>query len=274
MLEIHTAIHVGALSPFSLLHVSDTHLTRADERDDQRKNDLAAARSASFPQREKLYQALLDQPSDRLIIHTGDLCDFVSEANLDAAEAFTSTHDCLFAAGNHEFSLYVGEAFEDAAYREQSFDRVQRAFRNPIRFAVRTVNGVKLIILDNSYYLLDAWQVEALSRELSEGLPTVLCMHTPLYTPELSDYVLNDRHQTCDYLMASPEEITSRYEPYRRRQQTADPITREGYELMEHSPCVKALLTGHLHFDFLTYLRPDLPQYVTGTETLRQITFD
>ena len=51
------------------------------------------------------------------IIHTGDLIDFVSLANLERAERFISENDCFTVAGNHEFSLYVGEAKEDAASR-------------------------------------------------------------------------------------------------------------------------------------------------------------
>ena len=43
-----TALHIGADKPFELLHVSDTHIALADERDDQRKRELAAARSKAF----------------------------------------------------------------------------------------------------------------------------------------------------------------------------------------------------------------------------------
>ena len=42
-------IKVGAESPFSVLHVSDTHLTRVDNRDDEAKMRLAAGRSRWAP---------------------------------------------------------------------------------------------------------------------------------------------------------------------------------------------------------------------------------
>lgn len=41
--EIH--VKAGASKPFGVLHVSDTHITRADNRDDERKIKLAASRS-------------------------------------------------------------------------------------------------------------------------------------------------------------------------------------------------------------------------------------
>ena len=38
--EIH--VQVGASEPFGVLHVSDTHIVRADDRDDERKIALAS----------------------------------------------------------------------------------------------------------------------------------------------------------------------------------------------------------------------------------------
>ena len=42
-----------------------------------------------------------------------------------AAKEFMESNDYFFAAGNHEFSLYLGEAVEDADYRNQSLAKVQ-----------------------------------------------------------------------------------------------------------------------------------------------------
>ena len=42
-------IIVGAIKPFQFLHMTDTHLTYADSRDDQRKTGLAQHRKRSFP---------------------------------------------------------------------------------------------------------------------------------------------------------------------------------------------------------------------------------
>ena len=40
---------VGANKQFHFLHMTDTHLTYADSRDNQRKTDLAQHRKRSFP---------------------------------------------------------------------------------------------------------------------------------------------------------------------------------------------------------------------------------
>ena len=271
---IHTHLHIGASAPFSFVHASDTHLTRADARDNARKNDLVQSRASFFPHAEEGYAALSALPPDTLIAHTGDLLDFVSEANLDAARRLTETHDCFLAAGNHEFSQYVGEAWEDAAYRRQSFRRVQAAFRNPIRYACRRVNGVRLVAIDNGYYQIDPWQLDALEWEVEYGEPVILFMHTPLYTPDLAEYELSVKKHPCAYLLGAPEEMLAGYEPYRRRQQTPDKTTRDAIRFITTQPMIKAVFAGHLHHHYESAVTESLPQYVTGLDTLRMVTVD
>ena len=136
---LKTVIHVGAEKPFRVLHLSDTHLTLCDERDDERKNKLAIKRERIFPYQEQMldFAAAYAKKENIPIVHTGDIIDFVSEANLDYVKKFTAENDVFMAAGNHEFSLYVGEAWEDAAYRNQSLAHVQESFTNDIRFSKR-----------------------------------------------------------------------------------------------------------------------------------------
>ena len=89
--KLTTTISVGAEKPFSLLHMSDTHLTLADERDDERKRTLAANRSGFFPEALETMEAgeKLAREKQLTIVHSGDLIDFVSSANLDEARRFT-----------------------------------------------------------------------------------------------------------------------------------------------------------------------------------------
>ena len=271
---IETKVKAGASEPFRLLHISDTHLTLADERDDKRKLDLAADRAKYFPNAEKdLAEACgLAKREHMTIVHTGDLIDFVSEKNLDRAAEFTRDNDVFFIAGNHEFSLYVGEAFEDEAYRNQSLDRVQKSFPDDLRFCVRVINGVKLIGIDDGYYRFDKPQLEALKREVDEGLPIILLLHNPLYEPEL--YSLAMKNNPCAYLTSTPEELMSGYDEYRYRQQKADEITLEATRFIESCPLIKAIFAGHLHHDYEGTVAGRLPQYVTGIGTGRIITIE
>lgn len=275
MILLNHTLHIGATAPFDVFHVSDTHLTYADEReqDHGRKMELAKQRTPHFSCAGKdLAEIAALSAEHRIpILHTGDLIDFVSMANLDAVRNFTREHDVFMAAGNHEFSLYVGEAKEDAAYREKSLDAVQAAFSNDIRFSTRCINGISFVALDNSYYLIEEAQLAALKAEAAKGLPIVLMLHTPLYTPALYDLSIRIHNGGPAYLMAVPEEKMRNYSPDRYEQQLADETTLSAYEYILSEPLIKAVLAGHIHHNVEDLLPGERPQWITGLHTLRQI---
>ena len=76
MKTIQSTLHIGVKQPFSVVHISDTHLTYADMRDGERKVELARGRKTCFPYDE---EAVLQLASDTAkekgvpIVHTGDL---------------------------------------------------------------------------------------------------------------------------------------------------------------------------------------------------------
>lgn len=274
---IETKISVGANAPFSVLHISDTHLTLADEFDNERKHELAQKRSEIKDFREK--EAVIKTASEISkkeglpIFHTGDLIDFVSHANLKAAKKFAEENDLFLAAGNHEFSQYVGEAEEDADYRNQSLALVQAAFKNDIRFSSRVINGVNFVALDNSYYLIEEKQLECLKDEVEKGLPIVLLLHTPLYEESLYTQHRNKKEHSPVFLMNVPQEKMEYYSPERYKQQRADSATENAYDYILSEPAIKAILAGHLHYDFESAIDQKLPQFITGCSTIRKIEF-
>lgn len=271
---IYNTLQVGASEPFTLLHISDTHLTFADNRDTLRKTELAARRAECFPaaERDLAQAAAFAKAENMMIVHTGDLLDFVSAANIEKAKDFTRQNDVFLCAGNHEFSLYVGEAKEDAAYRNQSLAAVQAAFTNDIRFDVRTVNGVKFIAVDNGYYLFEQAQLDALRRECAGEEPVILLLHTPLYCPEVYDFVVKTEGGVPAYLMAVPEQKMAGYSPERFAQQQADAVTLEACEFIRSCNNIKGILAGHIHHDFECTLPNGVPQLITGLSTGRVIT--
>lgn len=268
---IKTTIHIGVETPFQVLHLSDTHLTRADLRDGERKVKLAENRLPIFPEAEDVLQSACATAKQLQvpIIHTGDLIDFVSVANLEAAKKFTDENDCFMAAGNHEFSLYVGEAKEDAAYRNQSLAAVQAAFKNDIRMSSRIIGGVNFVALDNGYYLFEEEQFEFLKQEAAKGLPMILLMHTPLYEQALYEIMM--QRSPCAYLAGVPTELMKSYPTDRFQQQLADKITLKVMEYIKDQPLIKALITGHLHFNYEGIYGDRIPQIVTSCTDARLI---
>jgi len=272
---IKNAIHIGIDTPFSVLHASDTHITFADDRDGERKVVLAKNRCKGFSEAEKNLTFIEWKAVNegKTVIYTGDLIDFVSECNLEKAREFTDNVDCFMSAGNHEFSLYVGEAKEDAAYRNQSLSKVQASFKNDIRCSSREINGVLFIALDNSYYLIEKAQLDFLKSECKKGLPVILCMHAPIFTKELYDFT-TDGQGSPAYLMSVPEELMLNYSPERFEQQKQDEITKEAYDFIISNKNIKAILTGHIHEDFECKINDTTLQISTGVSTVRDIFID
>ena len=136
-------------APFDLVHVTDTHFTYGDERDGEKKIKHAKGRSEVFGGQQEIWIAYAEATARALnapIVHTGDLIDFVSQANLDRAKRFFDENDvALVTAGNHEFAIYIGDGEkENAEYRNRSLATVQSYFPNDIRFYAREMGGVKL----------------------------------------------------------------------------------------------------------------------------------
>lgn len=267
-------IAAGATKPFTAIQVSDTHIVRVDKRDNERKMMLAAGRSFASHGEHYLDEAInLAKKDGSLLLHTGDMIDFVSEANLETAEDHFAGNDWFVSAGNHEYSQYVGEAKEDAAYKAQSFARVQAAFPNDLSFASRVVNGVDFVAIDDVYYNVTAEIHERCRKEFEKGLPVVLLCHVPFYGPELYKYVMTATHNRCAYVTGAPDERVATYEKgkvyppgeewrHRAVQQKTDRPTADFIAWLKEQKLLKAILCGHLHHHFEERFSPTAIQYV------------
>ncbi len=267
-------IPVGASKPFGAIQVSDTHIVRVDRRDDERKMKLAAGRSFSPWAEHYLDEAIVRaKGAGDLLLHTGDLIDFVSAANLDAAGVHFAAGDWFASAGNHEFSQYVGEAKEDDAYKRASYARVQDAYPNDLTFAARVVNGVNFVAIDDVYYNVTEAQHALVAKEVEKGLPIVLLCHVPFYGPKLYDYVMKSTGNRCAYVTGAPIECTSTYEAgktypsgqewrHRGVQQRTDKPTADFIAWLREQKLLKAILCGHLHHAFHERFSPTAMQHV------------
>ncbi len=266
-------VNIGAEVPFQILHFSDNHLTFADSRDCERKISLSESRTRSFMNKsngmtpaEYLDEMLAYAKENNLtIVHTGDMIDFVSEANLKYVKNILNGYDYFMAAGNHEYSLFVGEAWEDEEYKHQSFDSVCAAFPGDIWYQVRMIGGVKFIAIDNNYYYITDEQFRRFREDTADGVPVVLAVHNPLYSPDTYDVVMSGRPKNVPpYLFGCPEPLLRQLEDYRYRQQKPDALTSAFVEFCENLPNLKCILAGHLHEYSESKLISGVPQYVAG----------
>lgn len=274
-------VKIGLEKPFDVMHVSDTHIARADARDNERKVMLASRRGQYMNAGEHyLDEAVhIARENGMYLMHTGDMQDFVSEANLDATAKHMIDDDWFVCAGNHEYSQYVGEAKEDEAYKQQSYDAVRAAFPNDLRFASRVIGGVNFVAVDDVYYNFTERQLEQMKAEVAKGLPIVMLVHVPLYTPEFYADEMASNDNKCAYLTGVPLELTETYDPgtvyppgeewrYRKVQQRSDAATLEFVAWLREQPLLKAILAGHMHRFFEERFSPSAMQYVVGATYL------
>ena len=269
-------IEVGAEKPFSVLHISDSHLAYADERDNSRKQKLAKKRIKGFKIPEATLKAHREYAKENglTIVHTGDMIDFVSERNLDIAKDIFSEGDWIVCAGNHEYAQYVGEAKEDTAYRAQSYNKVQAVYPNDLTFHSRVVNGVNFVTLDNGYYRFSKEQFAKMKAEMKRGLPTIMVCHNPLYTPDMCERIQQGNKTKATGLTGVPRHITEEYyhkerpagEEWRNRsvQQRADKTTLKFCKWLKKQKELKAILTGHCHFYYKTQFSKSATQYTVS----------
>ena len=255
-------IPVGASKPFGAIQVSDTHIVRVDARDNERKMKLAAGRGFAPWGEHYLDEAIvLAKARGDLLLHTGDLIDFVSAANLDFAAVHFAAGDWFVSSGNHEFSRYVGEAKEDEEYKRGSYARVQDAYPNDLTFSSRIVNGVNFVAIDDVYYNVTEAQHALFVKEVEKGLPIVLLCHVPFYGPKLYEYVMKATGGKCAYVTGAPLSCTSAYEAgktyppgqewrHRGVQQKTDRPTADFLAWLKEQKLLKAVLCGHLHHSF------------------------
>lgn len=259
-----STLQIGLERPLKILHITDSHIALCDERDNERKKALAERLGSNDREKYLQEQLAYGREHSDLIVHTGDLIDFTSHANFDFARKILAEEKLFFAAGNHEFSQYVGEAYEDFAYKMNSFREMMPGLGAPLFFNARIVGGVNFVSIDDSYHQFEPWQMTKLHKEIEKGLPIVVCLHAPLFEQSLYDYHISlTRPGNSTYLVGCDEEHLPDDE-WRAIEIRPRGITVEMVEFIKSQPQIKAVLAGHVHFSYVSDLVQGKPQFVTG----------
>lgn len=264
---VKTVIEIGLEKPLKVLHITDSHLALCDERDDERKQAIAAKKA------DKLESSLANLKEQiaygeahcDLILHTGDLIDFVSFLGVEFARNLLNNDKILFIAGNHEYSQYVGEAWEDMNYRMNSCMKMgPNGLGVNLFFTSRTVSGVNFVGIDDAYHQVEEWQIERLQMEVRKGLPVVLFMHAPLFEQSLYEKSIEFWKDGSAYLVGCDEEHLLNYSEILAMGQRPSETTKRFVEYVNGENQIKAVLAGHLHFNFESRLPGGTMQYVSG----------
>ena len=258
-------VHIGLEKPFSILHISDSHLTAAYEHENEKKQKLHTRRTKTFGGRQE--EALADalawakQHVD-FVVHTGDLIDWQSEANFHLVRKFFGD-SYIGSLGNHEFSPDMGysEPKEEhtEAFKDRTRDLLQSVYPFDVRFQSQVVNGVNFITLDDVYGYVTKEQVKQFKKEVKKGFPIVLCMHVPFFSDDMwrANVRFWDDKGPMNY-SALPE-IKSAY-----KVQQEDKVTRDFISYLKKQKLLKCILAGHLHYDVQDQFSPTCRQYVVA----------
>lgn len=270
-------VHVdaGARSPFSVLHISDTHFTDAYPHEDKWKQQLKKARTQTFGGRQE--EAFSDsiawaKANCDYLLHTGDIIDWLSQKNLDLVKQYFG-ENMFGAVGNHEYSPYMWLDREANANTSRTDIRAElkKYFPFDIPFASQEINGVNFVSIDDSDARVTPEQVERFKKEVDKGLPIVIIKHIPFYT----DYIWRQNAKFWKYgskfRSAAAPDFTGDALTQRN-----DPTTRDFIAYLKTVPQLKAILAGHLHITVQDRFSPTAMEYVVGGNFLfhgQEVTF-
>ncbi|MCB9498407.1 MAG: metallophosphoesterase [Bacillales bacterium] len=164
-----------------------------------------------------------------LVLLTGDIIDYYSEANLDLLHrsVMKLTSPYLFSRGNHESP---SDKFKEMCHGKGDF--------NYFDF------GEFLVVsIDNAERTISQLQVDALRKMLALKKPMIFMMHVP---------IVNEYNE---------EEFKKLDAYYSIRASGCDETTKEFINLLCSSSEVRAIFCGHTHGAIYSLVAPGKPQY-------------
>ena len=268
----------GLARPFTLLHVSDTHLALMDEMElrNPKRAELHSKRAPTWQSKyaEEGLAAVLEYAKAKSlpIVHTGDLVDFIGEANLAAAGRFASDSGAYCVAGNHEWAFYMFTGKDDfTLLKDSNITRMSRLYRNDLEASARVIGGVNFVSFDNWDFQVGERQDRLLRAEFEKGLPTVILCHCPFYAPKLHESEVKRRTdrgaKPATGLMGTPPDVFAellKANP-REKWRAMSPRTAAFVEWALSRRNLKAVLCGHLHRYHEEEVAPGVMQYVADT---------
>ena len=255
------AIKAGATKPFTLLHISDTHLTAAypDEGDFERKTAYRRIRTFGCRQEEALRDSIAwAKEHVDYLLHTGDLIDFQSRANFDLVKKYYGEGgEMMFGClGNHEHYRGKKMAKKDGTPIVPAVvpDLLKEAYPFPNDFCSTVVNGVNFVTIDDSTDTVSTDQASRFEAEVKKGLPILLCMHCPFPTREIV------RAASRFWRRADLKGIRD-MGSFVESEKYKDATTRDFVAYLRAQPLLKGILCGHGHLNVVDEFSPTAKQY-------------
>ena len=255
----------GLRQSVTLLHITDSHLELADERDPQAL-ELITSREPKRPEARRHFVEALARSNELGVdatILTGDITNFPSWAAIDmiADGVATLSAPYLYTLGNHDWHFPFLE-WNDTT-RDDHYPRFAGLIDGEPQCQAKEIGGVKLIALDNSNYQISETQTRFLKDQLGTGVPCLLFIHIPIFISSLLSPVL-ERWKT-PLMMAATEGWTEERRAA-KPELLPNETTIEFYRFLtqDASDNIAAIFCGHVHFAHADAYRAGRFQYVTN----------
>ena len=248
---LKTELHLGLQDPLRILQVSDCHLSACCEEDSEKAKARSKKKTGGFlresggvSQEQRLKEALdLSEDCDALVL-TGDIADSPSPANLQVLAGMLEGRRYLYTFGNHDYYSYDSDS-GSADDRERFLDDFLRFLPCDPTMDAMVVGGVNLVTLDDSLAQFSWLQLGFLKSEIAKGLPILLFLHLPLYSPTF----VPKAYEWWDSSMCvgTPQEVLDEHGEADPKM-PADEATRAVLDMIRTEPLIKAVFASHLHF--------------------------
>lgn len=182
--------HPHVKTPCRLFLLGDYHCTLDDERG--KPFQKYSARMAQYGNKD---MDLLEEQIRKAqeagahgILLLGDMISFPTEAGVERLGSIMkeSSVPIFFTAGNHDWH-YEGTSGSDMEQRSEWIrKRLISLYQglDPLNYAVE-INGIRILMIDNSVYEILPEQLSFLEQELSDGKNTIVACHIPFHLPGL-----------------------------------------------------------------------------------------
>ncbi|UVI28010.1 metallophosphoesterase family protein [Paenibacillus spongiae] len=255
----------GLRREMKLLHVTDSHYSEADDRDEERiVADAERCRQVYGGRAMEHFQQAIRHSNEwqaECTIFTGDIVQFPSVRNIEILEEQFGRLDSpyLYTLGNHDW-LFTHHHPHDEL-RLSVYPMFNKVTAGNPSYGVMNLDGVKLIVLDDSNYQINGEQLQFVRRQLAEGIPTLLFFHIPMYLPTLADKTLEIWRDPI--MLNAPGWAADARERWGLRE--AEESTQQFHRMITEVeyPNIAGIFCGHLHFPHRDAFAEGRYQYVT-----------
>ncbi len=259
----------GLAEELTLLHITDSHMATADDRDPDALEDAAHFKKLfetrtpnNVPTRQLFQKALAHSNTigaDATLL-TGDIIHFPSHAALEWIEQDVQSLQSpyLYTLGNHDWYFPHLEWNDDT--RLAHYPRFNHLTNNTPAAQALDLADIRLIAIDNSNYNLTLEQLAFLRQQLATDRPCLLFIHIPIAIPSLIPAVVEVWKEPI--VMAADGWSEEGKKKWRVDEHYESTLACHKL-LTEEAQSLVAIFCGHVHFSHAGEVYPGCMQYVT-----------